>query len=117
MEKNSDDARRILQRKTSLTHYPAGILSAKHRIYSPKHRERLPRNYEKKNVECREDTFKPYRKTRKLLGYDKPQELISAEDEAIAIEPPPKQTKKGKRKQSTYSIKSNMNKKSKRAKK
>lgn len=115
MEKNSDDARRTLQRKTSLTHYPAGILSAKHRIYSPKHKERLPRNYEKKNVECREDTFKPYRKTRKLLGYDKPQELISAE--AIAIEPPPKQTKRGKRKQSTYSIKSNMNKKSKRAKK
>lgn len=116
-KKNNDDARRILQWKTNHTDDPADILQAEHRICSLKHRERQHRNFKKKTVEYWEDTIKSYWKTRKHLSYDKPKELQPVEEEAVAVEPPPEKTKRGKRKQSANSSKSNTNKKSKCAKK
>lgn len=50
--------------------------------------------------------IKSYRKTRKRVSYDKPQEMTSTEEEPVAVEPPPKQTKRAKRKQSTNNSKS-----------
>ena len=117
MEKNNDDARRILQRKTNHTDDPADILRAEHRIRTLKHRERQSRCYAKKNVEYWENGIKTKRKARKRLSYDKPLEATSTENEPIAIEPPPKQIKRGRRKQPTSSSKSSVNKKSKRSKK
>ena len=117
VEKNNDDARRILQRKTNHTDDPAEILRAEHRIRSLKHRERKPRGYTKKNLDYWENSIKSQRKTRKRLSYNKPLESIPTEDESTATEPPPKQIKRRKRKQPASSSKSTVNKKSKRSKK
>ena len=117
VEKNNDDARRILQRKTNHTDDSADILRAEHRIRSLKHRERQPRCYTKKNVEYWEDNIKTKRKARKRLSYDKPLEATPTDNEPVAIEPPPKEIERGRRKQTTNSSKSSVNKKSKRSKK
>lgn len=111
VEKNNDDARRILQRKTNHTDDPAEILRAEHRIRSLKHRERKPRGYTKKNLDYWENSIKSQRKTRKRLSYDKSLESIPIEDESTAT------IKRGKRKQPASSSKSTVNKKSKRSKK
>ena len=117
MEKNNDDARRILQCKTNYTDDPADILQAEHRIRTLKHRERQPRYYTKKSVEYWQNTIKKKRKACKRLSYEKPTESTPTENEPTAIEPPPTQTKRGRRKQPASSSKSSVNKKSKRHKK
>ena len=89
VEKNNDDARRILQCKTNHTDDPADILRAEHRIRTLKHRERQPRYYTKKSVEHWENTIKTKRKARKRLSYDKPIESTPTENKPTAIEPHP----------------------------
>lgn len=118
VEKNNDDARRILQRKTNHTDDPAEILRAEHRIRALKHRERRPRKYTKKCAEYWENSIRTKRKARTRLSYDKPQELMPTADVQVCAEPPAKQNRRGKRKQPPSKTSSKANKaQSKRAKK
>ena len=112
MEKNNDDARRILKCKTNHTDDPADIFRAEHRICTLKQRERQPRYYTKKSVEYWENTIKTKRKARKRLSYDKPIESTLTENEPTAIiQSPPKQMKRGRQKHPANSSISSVNKK------
>ncbi|KAK3704236.1 hypothetical protein QZH41_020490 [Actinostola sp. cb2023] len=117
VEKNSDDARRILQRKANHTDDPAEILRAEFRIQSLKHRERRSRTYTKRSQEYWTKSIKENRKIRKRLSYDKPVECI-LDNDATVNEPVPNQLPKQKqqRKRKTTSA-SKGNKKQKQAKK
>ena len=53
VEKNNDDARKILQRRSNHTDDPAEVLRAEHHVRTLKHRERKPRQYTKKNTKYR----------------------------------------------------------------
>ena len=103
MEKNNDDARRIIQRKTHHTDDPADILRAEHRIRLLKHRERRPSKYTKKATEYWENAIKENRKNHTRLSYDKP--AVSCRvpaDISVTTTPTPKVTQTtGKRKKST----------------
>lgn len=116
VEKNNDDARKNIQRKTNHTDDPADILRAEHRIRLLKHRERRAHKYSKKATEYWESTIKVNRKRRKRLSYEKPPACEVAEDIPGTTTPAPKvpQTT-GKRKKSTNRSKSNVQ--NKRAKK
>ena len=113
MEKNNDDAWKIIQRKSNHTDDPAEVLRAEHRIRALKHRERKPREYTKKNTNYWESDIKTNRKLRKRISYDKALEVIPSEEVLINTEPPPQQNKRGKRKQPLCTSK----KQAKRAKK
>jgi len=117
VEKNNDDARRILQRKANHTDDPAEILRAEFRIQSLKHRERRARTYTKRSQEYWTKSIKENRKIRKRLSYDKPVECI-LDNDATVNEPVPNQLPKQKqqRKRKTTSA-SKGNKKQKQAKK
>ena len=117
VEKNNDDARKIIQRKSNHTDDPAEVLRAEHHIRTLKHRERKPRQYTKKNTEYWENNIKTNRRLRKRISYDKPLEAISSEEVPITTEPPPQQNKRGKRKQPLCTSKSKGKKQAKRAKK
>ena len=116
MEKNNDDARKIIQRKSNHTDDPAEVLRAEHRIRALKHRERKPRQYTKKNTEYWEINIKTNRRLRKRISYDKSPEAIPSEV-PITTEPLPQQNKRGKRKQPRCTSKTKGKKQAKRAKK
>ena len=94
VEKNNDDARKIIQRKSNHTDDPAEVLRAEHRIRALKHRERKPRQYTKKNTEYWENQIKTNRRIRKRISYDKPLEVIPSEEVPITTEPPPHQNQR-----------------------
>ena len=117
MEKNNDDARKIIQRKSNHTDDPAEVLRAEHRIRALKHRERKPRQYTKKNTEYWEINIKTNRRLRKRISYDKSPEAIPSEEVPITTEPLPQQNKRGKRKQPRCTSQTKGKKQAKRAKK
>ena len=117
MEKNNDDACKIIQRKSNHTNDPAEVLRAEHRIRALKHRERRPRQYTKKNTGYSEINIKTNRRLRKRISYNKSPEAIPSEEVPIATEPPSQQNKRGKRKQPLCTSKTKGKKRAKRAKK
>ena len=117
VEKNNDDALKIMRRKSNQTDDPAELLRTEHRIRAQKHRERKPRQYTKKNTEYWENKIKTNRRLCKQVSYDKPPEVIPSEEVLITTEPPPHQNKRGKRKHPLCNSKSKEKGQAKRAKK
>ncbi|XP_022808035.1 uncharacterized protein LOC111345047 [Stylophora pistillata] len=116
VEKNNDDARRIIQRKTNHTDDPADILRAEHRIRLLKHRGRKSRKYLKKATEYWENTIKEKRRNSKRLSFEKPLSNEVTENVPVTLGPPTNLTPRTrKRKRSTNKSKSDL--KSKQVKK
>lgn len=109
VEKNNDDARKIIQRKSNHTDDPAEILRAEFRINALKHRERKPRKYTKKYSEYWQTNIKEKRKARKRISYDKVPEVLLNEAPPVIAEPPPQQNNRRKRKLTVYSRKGGKN--------
>lgn len=105
VEKNNDDARKIIQRKSNHTDDPA----AEFRINDLKHRERKPRTYTNKNSEYWQTNIKEKRKARKRISYDKVPEVLLNEAPPVIAEPPPQQNNRRKRKLTVYSRKGGKN--------
>ena len=110
VEKNNDDARQIIQRKSNHTDDPPDVLRAEHRIRLLKHRERRSRKYTKKATECWESTIKERRKRHKRLSYEKPLNCEGTEDIPVTMAHKVAQTT-GKRRKFTSKSKSNLQKK------
>ena len=117
VEKNNDDALKIMRRKSNQTDDPAELLRTEHRIRAQKHRERKPRQYTKKNTKYWENKIKTNRRLRKRISYDKPPEVIPIEEVPKTTEPPPHQNKRGKGKHLLCNSKSKGKNRAKRAKK
>lgn len=90
VEKNNDDARRIIQRKSNHCDDPAEVLRTEYRLAALHHRERQHRKYTKKNTEYWEEQIKTKRGKKRGISYLKPVEDTQTKENVS------KKTKKSK---------------------
>ena len=70
VEKNNDDARRVVRRKSNNWDSPTDVLLTESRLYSLRKRERTPRSYKKKNTEYWDTEIKESRAKRQRLSFE-----------------------------------------------
>ena len=69
VEKNNDDARRIIQRKSNHSDDPAEVLRTEYRLEALKHRERQHRKYTKRAQEYWDELIKTQRGKKRGISY------------------------------------------------
>ena len=68
VEKNNDDARRVLRRKSNNWDSPADVLQTETRLWALQKRERKPRAYTKKNEKYWDSEIKESRAKRRRIS-------------------------------------------------
>ena len=96
VEKNNDDARRIIQRKSNHNDDPAEVLRTEYRLEVLKHRERQHRKYTKRAQEYWDELIKTKRGKKRGISYSKniTSSAVSSAEENVS-----KKAKKSKEKQ------------------
>lgn len=96
VEKNNDDARRIIQRKSNHNDDPAEVLRTEYRLEALKHRERQHRKYTKRAQEYWDELIKTKRGKKRGISYLKNMtpSAVSPTEENVS-----KKAKKSKEKQ------------------
>jgi len=96
VEKNNDDARRIIQRKSNHNDDPAEVLRTEYRLEALKYRERQHRKYTKRAQEYWDELIKTKRGKKRGISYLKNvnPSTVSPTDENVS-----KKHKKSKKKQ------------------
>lgn len=71
MEKNNDDARKVLRRKSNNWDSPTDVLQTETRLWALRKRERKPRAYKKKNEKYWDSEIKESRAKRRRISTEK----------------------------------------------
>lgn len=96
VEKNNDDARRLIQRKSNHNDDPTEVLRTEYRLEVLKHRERQHRKYTKTAQEYWDELIKTKRGKKRGISYSKniTSSAVSSAEENVS-----KKAKKSKKKQ------------------
>ena len=115
VEKNNDEARRIIQRKSNHCDDPAEILRTEYRLGALQHRERQHRKYTKRASEYWEELIKTRRGKKRGISYQKETSTIQESEATCSHESPATttQTKKIKKATGNRKQKNSQNKKKK----